>query len=94
MNAIHAYETALWNSIPYEIRKSISNSATHSRFNTLYYIIIGTPIWNDRDNIRNILTNLGYKTELKPQAGDGNGTIIEYELNIYWEHPRKMTYWE
>lgn len=94
MNAIHAYETALWNSIPYNIRKTINDSASHGGFNTSYYILIGTPIWNDRENIRNTLTKLGYETELKEQAGDGKGNIIEYILKIYWGHPRKMTYWD
>ena len=93
MNAIHAYETTLWNSIPYEIRHSISDSAAHGGFNTSYYILIGTPMWNDRDNIRNILNNLGYETELQRHA-DSNGNIIEYILKIYWNHPRKMTYWD
>ena len=49
-------------------------------------------MWTDRDNIRNMLTKLGYETELKPKTGDGKGNIIEYELKIYWDHPRKITY--
>ena len=93
MNAIQAYETALWNSIPYDIRHSISDSTSHGAFDTSYYILIGTPMWNDRDNIRNILNKLGYETELKPQAGDGKGNIIEYILKIYWDKPRELTYW-
>ena len=93
MNAIHAYETALWNSIPYNIRKTINDSASHGGFKASYYILIGTPIWNDRENIRNILTRLGYETELKEHAGDGKGNIIEYILKIYWERPRELTYW-
>jgi hypothetical protein len=93
MNAAHAYETTLWNSIPYDIRRSISDSASHGGFETSYYILIGTPLWSDRENIRNILTKLGYETELKEQAGDGKGNIIEYILKIYWDHPRKLTYW-
>ena len=93
MNAIQAHETALWNSIPYDIRKSINDSVTHGGFDTSYYILIGTPMWNDRENIRNKLHRLGYETGLKPQAGDGKGNIIEYKLDIYWDKPRELTYW-
>ena len=92
MNAIHAYETALWNRIPYDIRKSINDSVSHGGFDTSYYIFIGTSMWNDRFTIIDTLTKLGYKTELKPHAGDGKSNIIEYILKIYWEYPRKMTY--
>lgn len=95
MNAGKAYETALWKSIPIEIRDSISDSATHGHFNTSYYIRIGTLMWwADRDIIRNTLTKLGYETELIPQAVDDNGDTTEYELKICWEHPRKITYWD
>lgn len=92
MNAIHAYETALWNTIPYDIRRSISDSASHGGFETSYYILIGTPMWNYRENIRATLTKLGYETELTAHAGDGKGNIIEYILKIYWDKPRKITY--
>lgn len=89
MNAVHAYETTLWNSIPYDIRRSISDSSAYGGFETSYYFLIGTPMWDDRENIRNILTKLGYETELKSQASDGKGRIIEYKLDIYWDNPRK-----
>ena len=92
MNAIHAYETALWNTIPYDIRRSISDSSSHGGFEALYYILIGTPMWNDRFTIRDTLTKLGYETELTAHAGDGKGNIIEYILKIYWDKPRKITY--
>ena len=93
MNAAHAYETALWNNIPYEIRRSISDSSSHGGFEASYYILIGTPMWNDRLIIRDILTKLGYETELVPQGDDSNGNTIEYILKIYWNHPRELTYW-
>lgn len=93
MNAIHAYETALWNSIPYNIRKTINDSASHGGFNASYYILISTPMWNDRENIKATLTKLGYETELTAHAGDGKGNIIEYILKIYWDKPRELTYW-
>lgn len=93
MNAINAYETALWNRIPYDIRRSISDSTSHGGLESSYYILIGTPMWNDRFNIIDTLTKLGYETELKSQAGDGKGNIIEYELKIYWDKPRELTYW-
>ena len=86
MNAIHAYETTLWNSIPYEIRNVINDSVTHGKFYASYYILIGTPMWNDRENIRVILTKLGYETELTAHAGDGKGNKIEYKLTIYWDN--------
>lgn len=92
MNAIQAYETALWNRIPYDIRRSISDSLACGGFETSHYILIGTPMWDARDIIRDTLTKLGYETEIKSQAGDGKGNIIEYELKIYWHSPRKMTY--
>lgn len=92
MNAMHAYETTLWNSIPYEIRNSINDSAIHGRFYASYHILIGTSIWDNYKNILNDLTNLGYEITLNPQAGDGKGNIIEYEMKIYWNSPRKMTY--
>lgn len=97
MNAIHAYETALWNSIPYEIRNVINDNALRGRFYASYHILVGiTKLWDAIKNgyIRDTLTKLGYETELKPQVGDGKGNIIEYELMIYWEQPRKMTYWD
>ena len=93
MNAIHAHETALWNRIPYDIRRSISDSSSHGGFESLHYILIGAPMWNDRENIRATLTKLGYETELTAHAGDGKGNIIEYLLKIYWDKPRELTYW-
>lgn len=89
MNAIQAYETSLWNTIPYEIRKSINDSATHGGFNTSYYILIGTSMWDDSKTIKDTLTKLGYKTEFSSITGDGKGRIIEYKLEIYWDKPRK-----
>ena len=92
MNVIEAYETALWNSIPYEIRNTINDSATHGKFYASYHILIGTLMWDNYKNIIATLTKLGYEITLNPQAGDGKGNIIEYELKIYWHRPRKTTY--
>ena len=89
MNAREAYETTLWNSIPYDIRRSISDSTAHGELSTSYYILVGTPMWNDHPSIIDTLTKLGYKTELKTQAADSQCRIIEYKLNIYWDNPRK-----
>ena len=93
MNAIQAHEIALWNRIPYDIRRSISDSSSHGGFEALHYILIGTPMWNDCENIKATLTKLGYETELTAHAGDGKGNIIEYILKIYWDKPRELTYW-
>lgn len=89
MNAREAYETALWNRIPYDMRRSISDSAAHGGFEASYYILIGTPMWNNRFTIRDMLTKLGYETELTSQASDSGGNIIECILKIYWDKLRK-----
>lgn len=92
MNAIQAYETTLWNSIPYDIRRSISDSVSYGGFNTSYYIFIGTPMWDDRFTIIDTLTKLGYEAKLKQQAFEAfasKDNIIEYKFEIYWDNPRK-----
>ena len=55
------------------------------------YILIGTPMWEKCNDIIDALDRLGYNTVLDAHT-DNNGKTIEYELKIYWDNPREITY--
>ncbi len=83
MNAREAYEKALWNKLPEEIRKEIEKCVEHGYMETYFFRSNYPDLFKNKFNIVQILKDLGYLAKIKTiNFQDEEDTKLEISWNL------------